>query len=218
MKDTLTCLEMGAIEICIVWENLEVNRHVLLNKETGEEHIVYLTPEQEKDDSNFKDKETGVDLESTESGSMLEWLANEYKKFGCQLEFVTDRSEEGSQFVKGFGGIGGILRYQVDPTQFEVASDVESGDDDSADATRDTSDLALARGRENEGGVRTSRRRSPAASSRSRARARIRIESWYTATRSSTTTTMNTNFVRRLVYLVAHARRSAETSETPSRR
>ena len=133
VKDTLTCLEMGAIEICIVWENLEVNRHVLLNKETGEEHIVYLTPEQEKDDSNFKDKETGVDLESTESGSMLEWLANEYKKFGCQLEFVTDRSEEGSQFVQGFGGIGGILRYQVDPTQFEVASDVESGDDDSSD-------------------------------------------------------------------------------------
>ena len=122
----------GRHEICIVWENLEVNRHVLLNKETGEEHIVYLTPEQEKDDSNFKDKETGVDLESTESGSMLEWL-NEYKKFGCQLEFVTDRSEEGSQFVQGFGGIGGILRYQVDPTQFEVASDVESGDDDSSD-------------------------------------------------------------------------------------
>ena len=25
---------------------------------------------------------------------MLEWLANNYKKFGCVLEFVTDRSEE----------------------------------------------------------------------------------------------------------------------------
>ena len=65
---------------------------------------------------------------------MLEWLANEYKKFGCQLEFVTDRSEEGSQYVKGFGGIGGILRYQVNLAEFEVASDVESGDDsDSSD-------------------------------------------------------------------------------------
>ena len=44
---------------------------------------------------------------------MLEWLANHYKEFGCLLEFVTDRSEEGNQFCKGFGGIGGVLRYSV---------------------------------------------------------------------------------------------------------
>lgn len=28
--------------------------------------------------------------------------------------FVVDRSQEGSQFEKGFGGLGGILRYKVD--------------------------------------------------------------------------------------------------------
>ena len=128
VKDTLMCLEMGAVEMLVVWENLEVNRHVLVNNQTGDEQIAYLTPEQEQDDANFKDKETGAELESTESGSMLEWLANEYKKFGCNLEFVTDRSEEGSQFVQGFGGIGGILRYQVNPAEFEVASDVDSDD------------------------------------------------------------------------------------------
>ncbi len=33
---------------------------------------------------------------------------------GTALEFVTDRSQEGMQFRKGFGGIGGILRYRVD--------------------------------------------------------------------------------------------------------
>lgn len=32
------------------------------------------------------------------------------------FQFVTNRSQEGSQFVKGFGGIGGILRYKVDFT------------------------------------------------------------------------------------------------------
>ena len=39
---------------------------------------------------------------------LLEWLAQNYKKKGAILEFVTDRSQEGSQFCKGFGGIGGI--------------------------------------------------------------------------------------------------------------
>ena len=45
--------------------------------------------------------------------ALLEWLAANYKKFGCVLEFVTNKSQEGSQFCRGFGGIGGILRYQV---------------------------------------------------------------------------------------------------------
>jgi peptide chain release factor subunit 1 len=132
-KDTLMCLEMGAVETLIVWENMEINRHVLHNSQTGEDTIVHLTPEQEKNDKYFKDAETGAELESIESGSMLEWLANEYKKFGCTLEFVTDRSEEGSQFVQGFGGMGAILRYQVNLAEFEVASDVDSVASDSSD-------------------------------------------------------------------------------------
>jgi peptide chain release factor subunit 1 len=133
VKDTLMCLEMGAVETLICYENLEVNRHVLINNQTQEQHILHLTVEQEADPKNFHDRETGVELESLEKGSMLEWLANNYKSFGCQLEFVTDRSEEGSQFVRGFGGIGGQLRYQVNLAEFEVHSDIESGDDDSSD-------------------------------------------------------------------------------------
>ena len=41
--------------------------------------------------------------------SLLEWLANSYKGFGAGLEIITDRSQEGAQFVRGFGGIGGRL-------------------------------------------------------------------------------------------------------------
>ena len=42
---------------------------------------------------------------------LLEWLANTYKTFGASLEIVTDRSNEGAQFVKGFGGIGGRKKF-----------------------------------------------------------------------------------------------------------
>ena len=34
--------------------------------------------------------------------------------------------QEGSQFCRGFGGIGGLLRYSVDLSQFEAA-DEEDG-------------------------------------------------------------------------------------------
>lgn len=104
---------MGAVETLIAWENLSIMRYELKNPSTNEVKVLHLTPEQEKDKSHFTDLETGVELELVESMPLLEWLANNYKKFGATLEIITDRSQEGSQFVKGFGGIGGLLRYRV---------------------------------------------------------------------------------------------------------
>lgn len=69
-----------------------------------------------------RDKD-GAELEQKDSLPLLEWLAENYKRFGCVMEFVTDRSQEGSQFCKGFGGIGGLLRYAVDMTEFEQPDD-----------------------------------------------------------------------------------------------
>lgn len=37
-----------------------------------------------------------------------------------------DRSQEGNQFVKGFGGIGGLLRYKVD---FNLIADAMDEDE-----------------------------------------------------------------------------------------
>ncbi len=51
-------------------------------------------------------------MELVDQGSFLEWLAESYQNYGATLEFVSDRSSEGNQFVKGFGGIGAILRYK----------------------------------------------------------------------------------------------------------
>jgi peptide chain release factor subunit 1 len=123
IEDTLKGLEMGAVETLIVWENLEVNRYVLKNAVSGEIVIKHLNKEQEADQSNFREAETQAELEVQEKLSLLEWFANEYKRFGCTLEFVTNKSQEGSQFCRGFGGIGGILRYQLDMRTFDELSD-----------------------------------------------------------------------------------------------
>ncbi|CAG0879930.1 unnamed protein product [Darwinula stevensoni] len=120
VEDTLKALELGAVETLICWENLDITRFVLKNHQTGEEKVLHLNPEQEKDKTHFTDKETGVELELIECMALLEWLANNYKNFGATLEIITDRSQEGSQFVRGFGGIGGILRYKVDFQTLEL--------------------------------------------------------------------------------------------------
>ncbi|KAG2443213.1 hypothetical protein HYH02_009287 [Chlamydomonas schloesseri] len=134
VKDTMQCLEMGAVEILIVWENLDCDRYELMNPSTQKVEVKLLNAEQAKDLSHFKDKDAGCDLEVQDKMPLLEWLANNYKKFGCTLEFVTNKSQEGSQFCRGFGGIGGILRYQVNLAELDVdeddANDALWSDDD----------------------------------------------------------------------------------------
>jgi peptide chain release factor subunit 1 len=135
VEDTLKALDLGAVEDLIIWDNLEVNRYVLRNQTTSEETVIHLLPDQERNDDHFRDVETGTELETIEKEPLVEWMANNYKSFGCNLEFVTDRSGEGTQFVKGFGGIGGILRWKVDFVElsnFEEAHnlDAEESDDD----------------------------------------------------------------------------------------
>lgn len=137
LDDTFRALEMGAVETLIVWENLEHTRHVLRDSE-GREHVILLNKEQEQEEdrSRFIDKATGAEMEEVEEPQpLLEWIAENYKQFGTNLEFVTDRSQEGMQFCKGFGGIGGILRYKVafeDLAMYDEQEDEFMSDDEDA--------------------------------------------------------------------------------------
>uniref|UniRef100_A0A7S0JJX6 Eukaryotic peptide chain release factor subunit 1 n=1 Tax=Calcidiscus leptoporus TaxID=127549 RepID=A0A7S0JJX6_9EUKA len=124
IEDTLKGLEMGAIETLIVYEDLPTLRITVKNSQTDEEKTLHLSKEQEADSSNFVTSD-GMELEVVDKMPLVEWFANNYKSFGATLEFVTNRSQEGSQFVKGFGGIGGILRYKVDFMDHEYDDDDE---------------------------------------------------------------------------------------------
>jgi peptide chain release factor subunit 1 len=128
VKDSLDALAMGAVETLVVWENLEYSRIKLRHPTTNEEKILHLTKEGEKDQSLFRDEANQVDWEVVSKESLLEWFAENYKKFGAGLEFVTNKSQEGSQFVKGFGGIGGLLRYRVDLSTHNLHEEEEEDD------------------------------------------------------------------------------------------
>lgn len=118
VKDTLQALELGAVEDLIVWENLDVTRYSFRHPTSNEEIICHLNQLQEKDPTNFNDSD-GIEYDITNRLALLEWLANHFKDYGARLNFVTNKSQEGSQFCKGFGGIGGMLRYKVDFQDFD---------------------------------------------------------------------------------------------------
>lgn len=117
VDDTIKAMELGAVETLIVWENLEINRYVLTNPSTGATKTLFLNPAQERIRSLFQGRDENgaeIELEVTDKVSLVEWFANNYMNYGAALEFVTDKSQEGAQFVRGFGGIGGLMRYPVE--------------------------------------------------------------------------------------------------------
>ncbi|KAI7829294.1 hypothetical protein BX661DRAFT_224265 [Kickxella alabastrina] len=87
-------LDMGIVEMVIIWENLEGTH------------------------------ETGTQLELINKEPPIEWIAKVYKHKGALLEFITDKSPKGLQYINGFGGIGDMLHWQLDVTQLGNDSDM----------------------------------------------------------------------------------------------
>jgi peptide chain release factor subunit 1 len=129
VNDTMKALEMSAIEKVLLFEDIEYMRYVIKNPVTGDTKTWYLNKKQEEDPKYFKDQETGIDLEVVESEPLCDWLCVHYGDFGAQVELISDKTQEGFQFVKGFGGIGGTLRYKIDLDEI-VDNNADMGGED----------------------------------------------------------------------------------------
>lgn len=129
VADTMKALEMSALEKVLLYDEIEHTRYVIKNPTTGETKTWYLTKAQEDDPKYFKDQTSGIDLEVVESEALGDWLCVHYAEFGCKVELITDKTQEGFQFVKGFGGIGGLLRYKIDVDEI-MDNNADVGGDD----------------------------------------------------------------------------------------
>lgn len=135
VQDTIKAMELGALETMMLFENIEVMRYEIKNPVSGEVKVHLLNAQQEQDPKYFKDVESGVDLEVVSSESLADWLCLNYKNYGIQIEFITDKSPDGFQFVKGFGGIGGFLRYRIELD--DVIGDANGNYDEDFDPDED---------------------------------------------------------------------------------
>jgi len=130
IKETMQGLDAGAVETLIIWEGFQMTRVVIRNPHTDTSETKILTAEELQDPRLYKCKETNVELVKDQEDAFLDWIVQNYKTFGAKLEFITDRSQEGNQFVKGFGGIGGLMRYKV---EFELLDEPDVAEVDSDD-------------------------------------------------------------------------------------
>ena len=133
VKDVMYALELGAVTKLIVWDELNLERYVL-DDGTDNRKVVVLDPNKINEKS-FYDKNTDRVLNIKEQEEFLEWLTDNYSKYGIDnFCLVSDRSAEGRQFSVGFGGFGAILRWDVDFSKNTIQEDNQnSGDEESDD-------------------------------------------------------------------------------------
>ena len=129
IKETMNALEQGCCEKLICWDELSINRYKLKNTINGNEKILYLNEFEETQTQLFIDNDTKTEMETIEKDLLLEWFIEHHKEFGTNIELVSNKSSEGSQFTKGFGGIGAILRYQMDIEPFSDDENMNNFDD-----------------------------------------------------------------------------------------
>ena len=126
VNEVIYGLESGAVEILIIWDEILLTRYEIRNTSTDKIEIKYLTENQENDEKSYINNQGNNDLEIISKEPFIDWIVENYQQFGVKLELVSDKTSEGVQFCKGFGGIGGILRYPVenyDESNYEIFKD-----------------------------------------------------------------------------------------------
>lgn len=63
--------------------------------------------------STYYDKKNDIEYNILDYDSLVDFLGENYKEYKSKISYVSDLSAEGHQFLHGFSGIGGILRFKV---------------------------------------------------------------------------------------------------------
>jgi len=108
-QDSIEALESGAVETLLVWEGLQDIRCVI--EKAGETRkVVFKKPEEVEQ----LRKNLGSSSELVLCEPLLDWVLENFKNFGSEIEIISTSNTIGEQFVQGFGGIGALLRYPIE--------------------------------------------------------------------------------------------------------
>jgi len=125
VDDTMYALTSGLLDTLLIWNDLRYMRWELVKSGGSATKVLYLQ----------EDKEPLEDISDWTVKSkmaVLDWVLEYYSDFGAQIELVSDQTDVGAQFVKGFGGLAGLLRYQTELPSIndQLITDEEDEQDD----------------------------------------------------------------------------------------
>ncbi len=123
LSETIKAFEEGLVEKLIIYEDIDIYRTVVKDEtdENNTQCIKFLKLDE------FKKWPCIV-----ESENFIEWFGmSKDNRRGANIELISNKTQEGAQFIAGFGGIGGILRYKMETVSLQ---NDEWGSDDEWDS------------------------------------------------------------------------------------
>lgn len=94
LEETYNLFISGAVEIVFLWDHLDTTFYL---SSEGECSLI-SPPFQEGSFTGHPFKE---------------WVLENASKYKTNVEFISDQTARGKQFIKGYGGIGGLLRWNL---------------------------------------------------------------------------------------------------------
>jgi len=101
----------GAVQRLLVWTDLILERQLWARG--SERRLEFVVPQE------ATEVELEAGWEMIERGPLLGWLLEHASEFGAEISLISGQTPTGQQFVVGFGGIGGLLRYSVELAEEE---------------------------------------------------------------------------------------------------
>lgn len=139
VDNTMRNLNDKLVETLIVFDQFDYQMAELKLKTTPKSGILppnetrYLKRTDVENKSIWVDKNTKIEYIIVDYEPIIDWIGENYTQFQCELFLVTDKSPQGNQFVKGFGGIGALLKCKTDTNQLYFADDDEVSENEDGD-------------------------------------------------------------------------------------
>lgn len=108
-REVEAALHAGVVNTLMLHDKIRLYRHVLRTAD-HKEHVIY-TANEVLAPRDYPKRVEAAGAEVIASEELIQYLIDEAPRHGARIELVTDRSTLGSQFARGFGGVGAMLRY-----------------------------------------------------------------------------------------------------------
>jgi peptide chain release factor subunit 1 len=108
-KEVKQALDYGKVKTLLLSEDLEDKTLILLCPQCGREEKK-IVKEHPSDYGKCSKCNTPLRLEEEED--LIEDLIEDAENIGAEVELISTDTPEGEQFLKGFGGVGALLRFK----------------------------------------------------------------------------------------------------------
>ncbi|CAD8084964.1 unnamed protein product [Paramecium primaurelia] len=130
VQDTMRGVESQTIKTLICVDTLQYLRLECQSKQTEQKQIKYVKGNEGYEPGTLLEEKNGEQFVILQKEDLVEHLSEKFKDYGLDFQLITDHSVEGNQFMKGFSGLGGFLRFKMDMDYLVQQEDWKDEDED----------------------------------------------------------------------------------------